>query len=593
MLTNLNHDEKKRLAAIKLLKADEHDRDEILAKMTRLTGQTLGIATCFISILDDERQYLKAASGLPAPVQQTRREEAFCLHVVEANDILVCPDMRLDSRFDDHPFVQPPHDFRFYAGAPLRSRDGVIIGTLCLIDVKPHILSDGQVATFRVMAGLISAFLEAWHNIGYVDAVTLLPNRQRLINDLRLMQAPGTVSRYRLMLVDCIDMPFAYEIARSLGMTVVEDMLRDMATLLRLKLEWHDVLYTVATGRYALIMDEANPIHSATLKERLVGLSAHISTRINIDLHISAGFVSFSPGELEPSEILRRAVSALHDAISRKKRVMAYDAASDAGKKQDFRLLNDFYTYLHGKPGLYLVFQPKVGLQDGRVTGLEALIRWRHPELGNIAPDRFIPLLAKTTLMAALTDWVIDAALGQIEIWSGKGIQLPVSVNVSVSDLSRPGFADSLAEKTRAHGLLPGLLGIECLETERVLESADALHGLEMLKLRGFTISLDDFGTGYSNISYLRKMPMDIIKLDRSIIKTLTTDKASQTIVSHVISMLKALDYTVLAEGVEDEATFASLRELGCDEVQGYYHSQPLTAEHLETWLENYRTTNI
>lgn len=589
MLTNLSHDEKKRLAALKLLTADEHDRDEILAEMTQLTARTLGLATCFILIYDGEKQYIKAAHSLPACVREAHKNQDFTLPNVEAGDVLVCRDMRSDPRFSANALANGPAGIRFYAGAPLHSRDGVHIGTLCLIDAASKTLSDEQMATLRTMSGLISAFLEAWHNIGFIDAVTLLPNRQRLLNDLRLMQSSGKINRYRLMIVDCIDMPFAYEIARSMGIGVVEDMLRGVATLLRSKLEWHDTIYNVATGRYALIMDDAKLIHSATLKERLAGLSTHISTQINVNLHITAGFVTFTPGEFEPAEILRRSVSALHDAISRKKRIMAYESESDDNSKRDFQLLNDFYPHLQGKPGLYLVYQPKITLQTGQVAGLEALIRWQHPELGDVTPDRFIPLLQKTSLMAALTDWVIDTTLNQIQLWGQKNIQLPVSVNVGVSDLSRPQFANALAEKLQRRGLSPALLGIECLETERVLESAAALEGLKMLKSYGFVISLDDFGTGYSNLSYLRKMPIDVIKLDRSIIQPLTTDKASLIIVSHIIRMLKDLDYTVLAEGVEDGDTYDSLRGLGCDEVQGFYYSKPLTAESLETWLENYR----
>lgn len=589
MLTNLSHDEKKRLAAIELLKADEHDRDEILRKMIVLTGQTLGISTSYISILDGEKQYIKAACGMPAPITETRREDAFCLHTLAENDVLICADMQLDPRFKDNPFVINLPHVRFYAGAPLRTRDGVIIGTLCLLDDRPHTLTLEQVATLRVMAELVSAFLEAWHNVGYIDAVTLLPNRQRLLNDIDSLQRPGSFGRYRLILIDCINMPFAYEIARSLGMAVVEDMLRDMATLLKLKLQWESTLYTVATGRFALIVDEASALDDEVLSERLAGFSAHANSKITIDLHIAVGYVDFSAAEMGPIEILRRAVSALHDAIGQKRPVLAYNMAADELKKQDFRLLNDLYPYIAGKPGLYLVFQPKIAISNERVTGLEALIRWQHAELGSITPDRFIPLVEKTTMMAALTQWVINAALDQIEQWSANGIHLPVSINVGVSDLSRPGFADDLATNLRSRGLPPALLGIECLETERVLESTEALRGLEMLKLRGFIISLDDFGTGYSNISYLRKIPMDVIKLDRSIITTLTTDLASQIIVSHVISMLKQLDYTVLAEGVEDSATFQSLRALGCDEVQGYYYSRPLTADKLEAWLKEYQ----
>ncbi|MEA9391532.1 EAL domain-containing protein [Acerihabitans sp. TG2] len=592
MLTDLSHDEEKRLAAIKLLKADEHDRDQILEEMTALAGKMLGISTSFISILDDEKHYIKAACGLALQLKITRREDAFCLHTIATGDIVVCPDMRLDCRFKDNIYVQGAPHVRFYAGAPLRSRDGIIIGTLCLLDTQPNSLSHEQIASFRVLAGLISAFLEAWHNIGYIDAVTLLPNRQRLLTDLELMQKSGAIGRFRLILIYCIDMPYAYEIARSLGVEVIDDMLRDMACLLRLKLTSEGKLYAFATGRFALIMDDADAQQFEALNAQLSGLSAHISSQINIDMHISTGYVSFSPGWLAPTEILRRALSALHDAISRKTRTQAYEPADDERKKQDFRLINDLFPYLNGKPGLYLVFQPKIAMDNDRVTGVEALLRWQHAELGNITPDRFIPLLEKTTMMSPLTDWVINAALNQIELWSAQGIHLPVSINLSADDLSRPDFADILEHNMRQRGLTTSLLGVECLETEWILQSAEALNGLEMLKLRGFTISLDDFGTGYSNISYLRNMPMDIIKLDRSMIKALTTDRATQIIVSHVISMLKQLDYTVLAEGVEDRATFLALRALGCDEVQGYYHSPPLSADKLVIWLKNYLPYN-
>jgi len=592
MLTDLNHDEEKRLAAIDLLKADEHERDQILAEMTALTGKTLGISTCFISILDGEKQYIKAACGLAVGLKKTRREDSFCLHTLDVDDILVCSDMHLDGRFSHNLYVQGAPHVRFYAGAPLRSRDGVIIGTLCLLDIVPLVLSAEQIAMFRVMAGLISAFLDAWHNIGYIDAATMLPNRQRLLTDLEMMQKPGPISRFRLVLIYCIDMPYAYEIARSLGVAVIDDMLKDMASLLRLKLKWEGTLYAFATGRFALIMDDANAQQSEVLNEQLSGLSTHISSQVNIDMNISMGYVSFAPGELPPAEIMRRALSALHDAIDQNIRALAYVPATDARKKQDFRLLNDFFPYLHGKAGLYLVFQPKIAVENGRVTGFEALIRWQHSTLGNIAPDRFIPLLEKTTMMSPLTDWVINAALSQIELWSAQGIHLPVSINLSASDLSRPDFADLLEHNMRLRGLVPAQLGVECLETEWILQSAEALNGLEMLKLRGFTISLDDFGTGYSNICYLRNMPMDVIKLDRSMIKTLTTDLGTQIIVGHVISMLKELDYTVLAEGVEDSATFLALRALGCDEVQGYYHSPPLIADKLEIWLKEYQRYN-
>ena len=194
------------------------------------------------------------------------------------------------------------------------------------------------------------------------------------------------------------------------------------------------------------------------------------------------------------------------------------------------------------------------------MTGAEALVRWKHPTNGEVLPGDFIPLVEKTSLMRELTAWVIEQAIAQLSYWQSRGFYLPVSINLSASDFSRPDFADELEQKIMDACLEPAQLGVECLETEKMLESPAALIGLAMLKLRGFKISLDDFGSGYSNINYLRKIPMDIIKLDRSIVSRVAHDKASRIIVSNVITLLKQLDYIVLAEGVEEASTVDILR---------------------------------
>ena len=156
-----------------------------------------------------------------------------------------------------------------------------------------------------------------------------------------------------------------------------------------------------------------------------------------------------------------------------------------------------------------------------------------------------------------------------------------------VSDFSRPAFAADLAEKTRRAGLQVGDLTLECLETQQVLESDEACQGLDMLKQRGFRIALDDFGSGYNNINTLRRIPIDVIKLDRSLIQQLNCDPASEVIARHMITMLKELNYVVLAEGVEDLQTLASLQHLGCDEIQGFYYSHPLPPDKLEHWFSH------
>ncbi|MCS3609748.1 sensor domain-containing diguanylate cyclase [Erwinia rhapontici] len=581
-------DEAKRLAALEMLKADDADRDDILEKFTRLTSELLGIPGSFVSILDDENQFIKASCNFD--LKQTSLQNAFCRHTLALGTVLVCNDTHRDPRFSQHPLTLGEPFIRFYVGAPLRNRDGILIGTLCVTDVKPQTFSDDKIELLELLAGLVIGYLDAWYIAGYQDVVTRLPNRQRLLKDIELLQQAGNNETHHLTLIDCIDMPRAYEIARSVGMNAVESLLKELTSMLRsrLQLEDDDVLYTVAVGRFALLSGKNNGARARELSKRLGGIRAQIFDNITIDAKPHLGEVSFVPAESQVTEVLRRAVSALHEAITLKQSYMAYNADSDGRNSQNFRLLHDLAAALRGNKGLYLVYQPQISLLHGKPVGLEALLRWDHPLFGNIPPDEFIPLVAQTSLMEELTDWVIDHTLAQLRQWRSTGLNLPASVNLCVSDFSRADFADKLEEKMLNAGLNPDDLCIECLETEQVLGNPDARRGLDKLKLRGFRIALDDFGSGYSNINTLCRIPVDVIKLDRSLIQKLSHDPASEVIARHVITMLKELHYVVLAEGVEDQQTLASLQRLGCDEIQGFYYSRPLAPEGLEHWLSSH-----
>lgn len=246
-------DEAKRLAALEMLKADDADRDEILQKFTQLTSELLGIPGSFVSVLDDEHQFIKASCNFD--LKQTSLQHAFCRHTLELGKVLVCQDTHLDARFSQHPLTLGEPFIRFYVGAPLRNRDGITIGTLCVTDVQPQTFSQEQVLLLELLAGLVIGYLDAWYIAGYQDVVTRLPNRQRLLKDIELLQQAGNRECHHLTLIDCIDMPRAYEIARSVGMNAVETLLQELTTILRtrLRLQDDDVLYTVAVGRFALL----------------------------------------------------------------------------------------------------------------------------------------------------------------------------------------------------------------------------------------------------------------------------------------------------------------------------------------------------
>ncbi|NIG16340.1 GGDEF and EAL domain-containing protein [Pantoea sp. Cy-640] len=585
MLMNLNGDSDRRARALKALRSPDESRDDVLRKFVRLASQALGIPGSFISVLDDEHQHVQAAHNFA--LAQSSRQDSLCRHAVDSDSAVVVPDTWLDARFVTHPLITGAPYIRFYAGVPLKNREGIVLGTLCVTDTAAHPFGAEQVTTLKLLAALVMSFLEAWHSAGFADPVTGLPNRQRLIRDLQYLAASGDRTARRLVLIDCIDMPRAYELARSMGMGPVESLLKDVATLLPLRLRpaAGELLYTVATGRFAVLTRDDSRLSADWVAGRLEGISADLGDGIAVALSTHTGEVTFTPGDIPAQEALRRAVSALHEAIGRDVPAMRFSEATDARHTLDFTLMNDLAAALREDRGLWLAYQPKVCLHSGLPVGLEALVRWRHPVRGELSPALFVPLAEQTELLSALTAWVTDRAIARLARLRNSCIQLPVTINISSRDFSREGFADALEAKMLKAKLPTALLGIECLETERIIESPAAMEGLEMLKLRGFGISLDDFGTGYSNISYLRRMPLDVIKLDRTLISEISSDTASRIIARSIIAMLKELDYTVLAEGVEDAETVTALTQYGCDQAQGFFYSRPLPEGELDEWL--------
>lgn len=585
MFISLSGGDDGRTRTLRALRNPDESRDEVLRQFVRLASQALSIPGSFISVLDDELQHVMAAHNFT--LTRSSREDSLCRYAVDSDSTVVIPDTLLDERFATHPLIIGAPFIRFYAGTPLKNSTGMILGTLCVTDTTPHPFSPAQVTMLTMLATLVMSFLEAWYSAGFADPVTGLPNRQRLIRDLQFLAASGDRTPRRLVLIDCIDMPRAYELARSMGMGPVESLLKDVATLLPLRLRPApgEILYTVATGRFALLTRQESRLSAGWVAKQLTGISADLGDGLSVALMTHTGEASFITGEMPAQEILRRAVSALHEAIARDVASMCFSEATDTRHTQDFTLMHDLALAIRENRGLWLAYQPKICLHSGKPIGLEALIRWRHPQRGELSPAEFLPFAGQTELLSELTRWVTEQAITRLSRLRDNYIQLPVTINVSSSDFSRSGFADELEEQMIKAKLPVSLLGIECLETERILESPSAMQGLEMLKLRGFGISLDDFGTGYSNISYLRRMPLDVIKLDRSLISEISSDTGSRVIARSIIAMLKDLDYTVLAEGVENAETVNTLTEFGCDQAQGFFYSRPLAEAALDEWL--------
>jgi EAL domain-containing protein (putative c-di-GMP-specific phosphodiesterase class I) len=248
-------------------------------------------------------------------------------------------------------------------------------------------------------------------------------------------------------------------------------------------------------------------------------------------------------------------------------------------------LENDLRTALEAGE-FFLEYQPQMEIATGRITGIEALLRWQHPALGLVPPDRFIPIAENSGLILAIGEWVVRTACVQAKEWRSRGLGVaPVSVNVSALQFRQEGFCALIRRALRESGLPPEYLELEL--TESVLfSSADVMQTvLQELKAMGVALAIDDFGTGYSSLNYLKQFRVGKLKIDRSFIRDVVTDSDDATITKAIITMGRSMAMKVVAEGVETEAQLAFLREQGCDEIQGYYVSPPIGSGEMAALL--------
>jgi len=232
-----------------------------------------------------------------------------------------------------------------------------------------------------------------------------------------------------------------------------------------------------------------------------------------------------------------------------------------------------------------LHYQPKVALDSGRVCGVEALVRWPHPEHGLIPPDRFIPLAEQTGLIVPLTSWVLDEALRQGAAWAASGLEVAMAVNLSLRNLRDPQLCATVAAALARHAVSPGRLCLELTESVVMADVEGTQAVLERLAASGVRLAIDDFGTGYSSLAYLSRLPVDELKIDHSFVQRMASTLQDQTIVASTISLGHSLGLSIVTEGVEDAQTWALLGQMGSDEAQGYYLARPLPAPEAEVWL--------
>ncbi|HEX3432599.1 MAG TPA: GGDEF domain-containing phosphodiesterase, partial [Solirubrobacteraceae bacterium] len=305
---------------------------------------------------------------------------------------------------------------------------------------------------------------------------------------------------------------------------------------------------------------------------------------IAINVDASVGLAAPDSGDEGLDELLQHADAALARARATRSRVEAYSQSLDSFDPARLLLLGQVRQGLD-RDEFELHYQPKIDLPSGRVTGVEALLRWRHPEHGLLMPMTFIPLVEQTALVDPITERVVERALEQMVRWREDGIEIDMSVNLSARNLLDPALPDQLLALLRHHGLPPARLTMEVTESAAMADPARAIEVLHELRDRGVGVSVDDFGTGNASLAYLAQLPANELKIDKAFITNLCEDTRAEAIARSTIDLARHFDLHVVAEGIETQAVLEHLIELGCDTGQGYLISRPLSGSDLTAWL--------
>ncbi|MCE9663648.1 EAL domain-containing protein [Halomonas sp. M5N1S17] len=429
-------------------------------------------------------------------------------------------------------------------------------------------------------------------SMAFFDGLTGLPNRILLADRLRQAMLAARRSSCKVSLA-YIDLDGFKEINDRLGHDVGDRVLVTIAERLTSALREADTVARLGGDEFIIVLPEQSDV--ATVIGLIARLLRRIAEPIEIEetlLHVSGsiGVVHFSPDdEIEPEQLIRQADQAMYQAKQAgKNRFHIFDAEHDRAVRGHHESVERMRQAL-ADDEFVLYYQPKVNMCTGEVVGVEALIRWQHPERGLLAPASFLPAIQQHPLAIDLGEWVLAEALGQFDAWADAGIRLPVSVNIDAIHLQQGDFVERLrAEVERHPSLRPGDLELEVLETNALEDIAHVASVMKACRTFGVEFALDDFGTGYSSLTYLRHFPASVLKIDRSFVRDMLDDPEDLTILEGVLGLAVAFRRGIIAEGVETLLHGRMLLAMGYQLGQGYAIARPMPAKAIPGWLESW-----
>ena len=573
----------------------------ILDRLVKRIVDVMPVTGAGVTLISAELapRYIAASSesALRFEELQTELGEGPCLAAYHTGEAISVPDLRSMEWFPAFSPRALEAGLEAVFAFPLHHAD-LQLGALDLYRDEAGPLSPDSMVAAQTLADVASAYLisaqaradlqtssDQARDAALHDSLTGLPNRVLMLQRLEHARRRGRRSR-KTSAVFFLDLDRFKVVNDTYGHHVGNELLVAVAERLTGVLRPGDSLARLASDEFVILcedLDDSDQASAIAVRFDAALASPFVLSEVELKMTASIGIAFTSRGAESPEELLHDADLAMYRTKRRRGGELRGIDLSE------LYLVEDQERLEHALPGaarrgeLHLAYQPIVAAADGRLTGVEALLRWSLPSRGSVQPTVVIALAEQSGQIVDIGRWVLEQAWADRHRWqSDQADQLAVSVNVSAHQLMSAGFADTVAAVLDSESTDPGLLTLEVTESVFVRDGEQALFVLNDLKDIGVKLALDDFGTGYSSLGYLRRFPVDTVKVDREFVSNLGHDPASHTIVTAVIQLAHGLGMTVVSEGVETAEQHEKLTALGCDSCQGFYFAAPMPAESLD-----------
>ena len=424
--------------------------------------------------------------------------------------------------------------------------------------------------------------------LAYWDSLTNLPNRAQFVLLLDASLAEATKHRHSVFVL-MMDLDRFKHVNDVMGHSFGDALLRQVAERLTQRVsQAHGAAHVARLGgdEFAVLLPAATQAQALTIANAILkALEAPLSLEDQtVDIGAGLGIASFPANAADSESLLSMAEVAMYQAKMRHDGAIVYESAMDTASAMSLGMLTELRNAIE-RDEFRLHMQPKLRLDTGEVVGAEALVRWAHPERGMVFPDQFIPFAEQTGFIRVLTRWVLDRSAALCRELAMQGIELKISVNLSTRDLLDQDLPLKFNDILARHQLAPSSFCLEITESAIMDDPVRAQLTLERLHAMGVDLSIDDFGTGYSSLAYLKRLPVDELKIDKSFVLNMENDIGDTKIVRSTIDLGHNMGLRVVAEGIESEAVWRLLAALGCDQGQGYFMSRPIPGDELAAWI--------